>query len=55
MIVFLVCALQVYASKFLKRGPALKGIDVDVHQPKIFDSKNLPAETAWGKVPTPAF
>jgi protein-S-isoprenylcysteine O-methyltransferase Ste14 len=30
-------------------------IDVDVHQLKILDSKNLPAETAWGKVPTPVF
>ena len=30
-------------------------IDVDVHQLKILDWKNLPVETAWGKVPTPAF
>ena len=30
-------------------------IDVDVHQLKILDLKNLPVETAWGKVPTPAF
>jgi hypothetical protein len=30
-------------------------IDVDVHQLKILDSKKLPAETAWGRVPTPVF
>jgi protein-S-isoprenylcysteine O-methyltransferase Ste14 len=30
-------------------------IDVDVHRLQISDSRNLPVETAWGKVPTPAF
>jgi hypothetical protein len=30
-------------------------VDLDVHNLSILDSKTLPAETAWGKVPTPAF
>ncbi len=30
-------------------------IDVDVHTLQVMDSKTLPVETAWGKVPTPAF
>lgn len=30
-------------------------VDVDVHALRILDVKSLPVETAWGKVPTPAF
>jgi hypothetical protein len=30
-------------------------VDVDVHTLQILDVKSLPVETAWGKVPTPAF
>jgi protein-S-isoprenylcysteine O-methyltransferase Ste14 len=30
-------------------------IDLDVHNLNILNCKNLPVETAWGKVPTPAF
>jgi hypothetical protein len=30
-------------------------VDVDVHGLNVVDSKSLPVETAWGKVPTPAF
>jgi protein-S-isoprenylcysteine O-methyltransferase Ste14 len=30
-------------------------IDVDVHDLKVLASKDLPMETAWGKVPTPTF
>lgn len=29
--------------------------DVDVHTLNVIDLKTLPVETAWGKVPTPAF
>jgi hypothetical protein len=29
--------------------------DVDVHSLTILEVKNLPADTAWGKVPTPTF
>jgi protein-S-isoprenylcysteine O-methyltransferase Ste14 len=36
------------------RTPAFM-IDLDVHELRILDSKTLPAETAWGRVPTPAF
>jgi hypothetical protein len=34
MIVFLVCALQVYASKFLKRGLTLKGLYSSIRHPQ---------------------
>jgi protein-S-isoprenylcysteine O-methyltransferase Ste14 len=30
-------------------------VDVDVHSLNVLDSKTLPVETAWGRVPTPAF
>jgi protein-S-isoprenylcysteine O-methyltransferase Ste14 len=30
-------------------------VDVDVHSLTVLDAKNLPVETAWGKVPTPTF
>ena len=30
-------------------------IDVDVHDLKVLAIKDLPIETAWGKVPTPTF
>jgi protein-S-isoprenylcysteine O-methyltransferase Ste14 len=30
-------------------------IDVDVHDLKVLASKDLPVETAWGKLPTPTF
>lgn len=30
-------------------------VDVDVHNLSVLAMKNLPIETAWGKVPTPAF
>jgi protein-S-isoprenylcysteine O-methyltransferase Ste14 len=30
-------------------------IDVDVHSLTVLGTKNLPVETAWGKVPTPTF
>ncbi len=30
-------------------------LDVDVHTLRVVAVKNLPAETAWGKVPTPTF
>ena len=30
-------------------------VDLDVHGLDIQDLKNLPVETAWGRVPTPAF
>ncbi len=30
-------------------------IDLDVHSLNVLDVKNLPVETAWGRVPTPAF
>lgn len=30
-------------------------VDLDVHSLNILDLKTLPVETAWGKVPTPAF
>lgn len=30
-------------------------VDVDAHTLTILDVKSLPVETAWGKVPTPAF
>lgn len=30
-------------------------VDVDVHSLNVVDLKTLPAETAWGRVPTPAF
>jgi protein-S-isoprenylcysteine O-methyltransferase Ste14 len=30
-------------------------VDLDVHSLKVLDAKTLPVETAWGKVPTPAF
>jgi len=30
-------------------------VDVDVHTLSILATKNLPVETAWGKVPTPTF
>ena len=30
-------------------------VDVDVHSLSVLAMKNLPVETAWGKVPTPAF
>ena len=30
-------------------------VDLDVHSLKVLDVKNLPVETAWGRVPTPAF
>ncbi len=30
-------------------------IDVDVHTLRVLEAKSLPVETAWGKVPTPAF
>jgi protein-S-isoprenylcysteine O-methyltransferase Ste14 len=34
MVVFLICALQVYASKFLKTGPALKGLYSRIRHPQ---------------------
>jgi hypothetical protein len=30
-------------------------VDVDVHTLRVLAAKNLPVETAWGKVPTPVF
>jgi protein-S-isoprenylcysteine O-methyltransferase Ste14 len=30
-------------------------VDVDVHNLTVLGMKNLPVETAWGRVPTPAF
>jgi protein-S-isoprenylcysteine O-methyltransferase Ste14 len=30
-------------------------VDVDVHSLSVLATKNLPVETAWGKVPTPTF
>ena len=30
-------------------------VDLDVHSLDVLDLKNLPVETAWGRVPTPAF
>jgi protein-S-isoprenylcysteine O-methyltransferase Ste14 len=30
-------------------------VDLDVHSLNVLDLKGLPVETAWGKVPTPAF
>jgi hypothetical protein len=30
-------------------------VDLDVHSLNILDLKTLPLETAWGRVPTPAF
>jgi protein-S-isoprenylcysteine O-methyltransferase Ste14 len=30
-------------------------VDVDVHALRVLAAKNLPVETAWGKVPTPVF
>ena len=30
-------------------------VDLDVHNLGVLDIKSLPVETAWGKVPTPAF
>ena len=36
------------------RTPAFM-IDLDVHTLNVLNCKNLPAETAWGKIPTPAF
>jgi protein-S-isoprenylcysteine O-methyltransferase Ste14 len=30
-------------------------VDVNVHELRIINAKSLPAETAWGKVPTPVF
>jgi protein-S-isoprenylcysteine O-methyltransferase Ste14 len=30
-------------------------VDVDVHTLRVIGMKSLPVETAWGKVPTPAF
>jgi hypothetical protein len=30
-------------------------IDLDMHSLSVLDLKPLPVETAWGKVPTPAF
>jgi len=30
-------------------------VDVDVHSLNVLATKNLPVETAWGKVPTPTF
>jgi hypothetical protein len=30
-------------------------IDVDVHNLSVLAMRNLPAETAWGRVPTPTF
>ena len=30
-------------------------VDLDVHGLNILDLKTLPLETAWGRVPTPAF
>jgi hypothetical protein len=30
-------------------------VDMDVHTLTVLGTKNLPAETAWGKVPTPTF
>jgi hypothetical protein len=30
-------------------------VDLDVHTLKVLDLKSLPVETAWGRVPTPAF
>jgi protein-S-isoprenylcysteine O-methyltransferase Ste14 len=29
--------------------------DVDIHEPRILDIKDLPEDTGWGKVPTPVF
>lgn len=34
LVVFLICALQVYASKFLKTGPALKGLYSYIRHPQ---------------------
>ena len=30
-------------------------VDIDVHSLNVLDRKTLPVETAWGRVPTPAF
>ena len=30
-------------------------VDVDAHALAVLDTKSLPVETAWGKVPTPTF
>ena len=30
-------------------------VDLDVHSLNVLDLKTLPLETAWGRVPTPAF
>jgi hypothetical protein len=30
-------------------------VDLDVHGLNILDLRTLPLETAWGRVPTPAF
>jgi hypothetical protein len=30
-------------------------IDVDVHDLRVLALKDLPVETAWGRVPTPIF
>lgn len=30
-------------------------VDLDVHSLNVLDAKTLPVETAWGRVPTPAF
>jgi hypothetical protein len=30
-------------------------VDVDVHNLSVLAMRNLPIETAWGRVPTPAF
>jgi protein-S-isoprenylcysteine O-methyltransferase Ste14 len=30
-------------------------IDIDIHNLRLFDVKDLPAETGWGTVPTPVF
>jgi protein-S-isoprenylcysteine O-methyltransferase Ste14 len=30
-------------------------VDVDIHEPRILNIKDLPEDTGWGKVPTPVF
>jgi len=38
----------------VKRTPLFVA-DVDVHQPRLLDVRDLPTETGWGRVPTPRF
>jgi len=37
-----------------KRVPSFMA-DIDIHEPRILDIKDLPEDTGWGTVPTPVF